>query len=66
MSYPYFYLGPSFYLVAFFDHLTMKYTAKSRGRHARLILSERVLTRWQHFVAFRKAMNLLHWAMHAV
>ena len=27
------------------------------------MLSERVLARWRHLVAFMKAMNLLHWAM---
>jgi hypothetical protein len=30
------------------------------------MLSERVLTRWWGLVAFMKAMNLLHQAMHAV
>jgi hypothetical protein len=29
-------------------------------------LSERVLARWQCLVAFMKALDLLHWAMHAV
>ncbi len=27
---------------------------------------EQVLAQWWHAVASRKAMNLLHWAMHAV
>ena len=37
-----------------------------RGRHVRLMLLEKVLAQWQRLVAFRKAMNLLHQAMHVV
>jgi hypothetical protein len=67
MSYPYCgYLGPSIYLVAFFDDLTMKYTTKIGGRHVKLILAERVLARWQHLVTFMKVMNLIHWVMRVV
>jgi hypothetical protein len=46
MACPYRYYGPSFYLAAFFDDLTMKYTTQIRGRHVWLMLSEQVLARW--------------------
>jgi len=44
----------------------MKYTPNIRGRHVRLMLLEKVLAQWQRLVVFRKAMNLLHRAMHGV
>ncbi len=37
-----------------------------RHWHVQLMLLERVLARCQHFVAFRKAMKLLHGVMHMV
>ncbi len=45
----------------------MKYIPKIRGRRVRLMLSEQgVLAQWRRLVAFRKATNQLHWAMHAI
>ena len=63
VSYPYcYYLGQ---LEPFFNNLTTKYP-KIRGRHVRLMILERVLAQWQRLVAFRKDLDLLHWAMSAV
>ena len=39
------------------------YHIKNGGRHDQLILSQQVISQWRSLVAFRKAMNLLHWAM---
>ena len=44
----------------------MKHATKIRGRHVRLMQLEQVLAQWWCFVAFRKAMNLLHWVMRAI
>jgi hypothetical protein len=63
MSYPYCYSGPKCQLEPFFVDLKMKCTPKFRGKHVRLVLSERVLAWWRRLVAFRKATNHLHRAM---
>ena len=44
----------------------MKYTSKFRGRRVRLMLSEQLLAQWRRLVAFMKAMDLLHQAMHGI
>ena len=44
----------------------MKYTPTIRGRCVQLMLLEQVLTQWRRLVAFMKAMDLLHWAVHAI
>jgi hypothetical protein len=44
----------------------MKYTPKFRGTHVQLVIPEQALAQWRRVVAFRKAMNHLHWAMCAV
>ncbi len=66
MSYPYRYYGQSFYLVTFFEELTMKNNTNDRPQHVQLILSERVLAQWRHVVAFMKDMNFLHRTMRVV
>jgi hypothetical protein len=43
-----------------------KNTKTKRRSHVRFILSDIILARWQHPVASSKALDLLHWAMHAV
>ena len=53
-------------LEPFFINLTMKYTPKIRGRHVRLMILEQELTQWWCLGAFRKALDLLHWAMRVV
>jgi hypothetical protein len=39
---------------------------KNRRSHVRFMLSNIILARWQRSVAFSEALDLLHWAMHAV
>ncbi len=39
---------------------------KNHRSHVRFILSDIILARWQRPVASSKALDLLHWAMHAV
>jgi hypothetical protein len=38
---------------------------KKRRSHVRFILSDIILARWRRPVASSKALDLLHWAMHA-
>ena len=66
MSYPYCYSGPKCQLEPFFDYLTMKCTKQNGARHVQFMLSERVLARWRHLVAFKKARNLLCRTMYTV
>jgi hypothetical protein len=58
--------GPLGQLEPFLNNLTMKYTPNIRGRCVQWMLLERVLAQWQCLVAFRKALDLLYQAMHAV
>jgi hypothetical protein len=44
----------------------MKINTNNRPQHVQSMLLEQVLTRWWRLVAFRKATNLLHWAMRSV
>jgi hypothetical protein len=46
-----------------FDNENIK---KKRRSHVRCMLLDIILTRWQHPVASSEALDLLHWAMHAV
>ncbi len=39
---------------------------KKHRSHVQFILSDMILARWRHPVATSKALDLLHWAMHAV
>jgi hypothetical protein len=39
---------------------------KNPRSHVRFMLSDIILARWQRPVASREALDLLHWAMHAV
>ncbi len=39
---------------------------KKHPSHVRFILSDIILARWQRPVASSKALDILHWAMHAV
>ena len=53
-------------LELFFNDLTMKYTPEIGVGMSNWFLSERVLPRWQRLVAYMKAMDLLHRAMHVI
>jgi hypothetical protein len=44
----------------------MKKFEKNRGKLDQLQLLAAIFARWQHPVASTKAMDLLHWVMHAV
>jgi hypothetical protein len=44
----------------------MKTSKKKHRSHVRFILLDILLTRWQHPVTSSKALDLLHWVMHAV
>ncbi len=39
---------------------------KNHRSHVQFMLSEIILAQWQHPVASSEALDLLHWAMHAV
>ena len=53
-------------LELFSNNLMMKYTPEIGVGMSDWCLSERVLTRWWRLVAFMKAMDLIHRAMHEV
>jgi hypothetical protein len=66
MSYPYCYSGLSLWFCGFFNDLTMKNIKKTGVGMSDCMLSERVLARWWHPLAFSEAPDPLHRPMHAV
>ncbi len=50
----------------FLDDLTMKNIKQNRCWHVSFMLSERVLARWWHPLAFSEALDPLHWPMRTV
>jgi hypothetical protein len=50
----------------FFNKMKMKKSTKTRRIHDKLLLLAAMLARWWRPVAFSEALDLLHWAMHAV
>ncbi len=59
-------MGSWHHLMLFFNKMKMKKSTKTRRIHDKLLLLAAMLARWWRPVAFSEALDLLHWAMHAV
>jgi hypothetical protein len=56
----------AYYTATFFNEFKTKKQKTKWHMRDQLHLSAALLAQWQHPVAFTKALDLLHWAMHAV